>query len=127
MKSKVVIKCQNCGGTEFKPTKIGELLYPSRFWINAYACQNCGHIELFDPKLDLYAKQLREEKEEQILQEKLEHQKRVEIRQQRINELNEIINNDDSTVRQVKEAQKELEDLNSRPIDPPVHKNNRPY
>ena len=56
------IKCLNCGKTEFKTTVIGDVSSIDgccfRSTINAYACQNCGHIELFEPSLDLYAKHL---------------------------------------------------------------------
>ena len=114
MKSKTVIKCQNCGSTEFEPTRIGWInACEGSFTVNAYACQNCGHIELFEPELDLYAKHLREEIEAQRQQEEAERRKKEEARQQRIKELHEIINNEDSTVRQVNEAKKELEQLNS--------------
>ena len=61
------IKCLNCGKTEFKPTVIGDVSSIDgccfRSTINAYACQNCGHIELFESSLDSYAKHLREEAE----------------------------------------------------------------
>ena len=113
-KIRPIIKCANCNATEFEPTQIGWInACEGSFTVNAYACKNCGHIELFDPKLDMYAKQLREEKEVQRKREELERKKKEEVRQQRIKELNEIINNEDSTVRQVNEARKELEQLNA--------------
>lgn len=105
MKNKVFIKCQNCGATKFGPTTIGTILATEgQFNVNAYACQNCGHIELFVPKLDIYAKQLYEEKEFLRKKEEAERQKAEEERQQRIKELTAIINNEDSTVRQVKKS-----------------------
>lgn len=110
MKNKAIIKCQNCGGTNFKPTSIGTILATEgEFSVNAYACQRCGHIELFEPRLDMVAKQICEERKAQRQQAELERKKVEEIRQQKIKKLNEIINNEDSTVRQVKEAKKELE------------------
>lgn len=109
---KVVIKCQNCGATDFKPTTLGQILATEgHFSVHAYACQNCGHIELFEPALDLYAKQLSAEKAQQRKREELERKQFEAAKQQRIKELNEIINNEDSTVRQVKEAKKELEQI----------------
>lgn len=110
MKNKIIIKCSNCSGTEFMHTSIGEIL-EGHFNVNAYACKNCGHIELFDPKLDLYAKQERAEYEERKMREEAERKNREEVRQKRIKELQEIINNEDMTVRQVNEAKKELEAL----------------
>ena len=94
MKSKTIIKCQNCGSTEFEPTQIGWInACEGSFTVNAYSCKHCGHIELFDPNLDVYAKQMREERETQRQQEESERRKKEEARQQRIKELHEIINN----------------------------------
>ena len=112
MKNKTFIKCSNCSGTDFKPTSIGQICATEgHFWVNAYACQKCGHIELFNPDLDLYAQQKREEQAVQKQREKLERQKQEEARQKRIKELQAIINNEDMTVRQVNEAKKELKAL----------------
>ena len=61
--------------------------------------------------MDLYAKQLSAEKAQQRKREELERKQFEAAKQQRIKELNEIINNEDSTVRQVKEAKKELEQI----------------
>ena len=73
------IKCQNCGGVDFQPTTIGTICATEgRFHVNAYACQNCGHIELFEPSLDSYAKHLRKEAENKRQQEALERQKKEE-------------------------------------------------
>lgn len=54
MKNKTFIKCSNCSSTDFVPTSIGTILATEGgFNVNAYACQKCGHIELFEPELDL--------------------------------------------------------------------------
>ena len=112
MKNKTFIKCSNCSGTDFEPTTIGEILSTEgNFYVNAYACQKCGHIELFDPDLDLFAQQKREELSAQKQREKLEQQKKEEVRQKRVKELKEIINNEDMTVRQVNAAKQELKAL----------------
>lgn len=112
MGKKVLIRCSNCSGTDFEKTSLGTILAThGGFNVNAYACQNCGHIELFDPDLDLYAQQKRAEYEEQKRKEELERRKKEESRKQRIKKLEKIIGNDDMTVRQVKEAKKELEAL----------------
>ena len=113
------IKCLNCGKTEFKPTVIGDVSSIEgccfRSTINAYACQNCGHIELFEPSLDLYAKHLREEAEKKRQQEALERQKKVEERKARIDELIKITKDENSTVKQVREANEELDRLHAKP------------
>ena len=112
MNNKVLIKCSNCGAANFKSTSIGWICATEgEFNVNAYACQDCGHIELFAPELDLYAKHLREEREIQRQKEELECKKKEEARQLRIKKLNEIINNENSTIKQVKEAKKKLDKL----------------
>ncbi|MBR0189618.1 MAG: hypothetical protein IJQ23_04465 [Clostridia bacterium] len=118
MKNKTFIKCSNCSGTDFKPTSIGEILATEgSFHVNAYACQKCGHIELFNPELDLYAGQKRLEYADNKRKEETERKEKEEARQKRIKELQEIINNEDMTVRQVNEAKKELELLREKKID----------
>lgn len=109
---KIIIKCSNCGSTDFVPTVMGQILATEgSFNVNAYACLKCGHIELFDPEMDLFARQIREEQAERRRKEKLEQQKKEEIRKKRIEELKDIINNEDSTIRQVKAAEQELKKL----------------
>ena len=106
------ITCQICGGTDFQPTTIGTIYSTEgSFHVNAYACQNCGHIELFEPSLDSYARYLREEAAKKRQQEALERQKREEKRRARINELIQITKDENSTVKQVREANEELDRL----------------
>ena len=109
------ITCQICGGTDFQPTTIGTICSTEgSFHVNAYACQNCGHIELFEPSLDSYARHLREEDAKKRQQEALERQKTEEKRQARINELIRITEDENSTVKQVREANEELDRLYRR-------------
>ena len=109
------IKCQNCGDTCFKPTRLGVILATEgEFTVNAYACQNCGHIELFEPSLDSYAKYLREEEEKKRQQEVSERQKKEEERKARIDELIKITKDENSTVKQVREANEELARLHEK-------------
>ena len=108
------IKCQNCGKTDFKQTTIGRIIATEgHFTVNAYACQNCGHIDLFEPSLDSYAKYLRDKEEKKRKQEALKQQKKEEERKARIAELKKIIEDENSTVKQVREANAELQRLNS--------------
>ena len=110
------IKCQNCGGAKFAPTKLGWILATEgKFTVNAYACQYCGHIELFEPSLDLYAEHLREEAEKKRQKEALERQKKEEERKARIDELIKITKDENSTVKQVREANEELDRLHAKP------------
>ena len=86
-----------------------------KFHVNAYACQNCGHIELFEPSLDSYAKHLREEADKKRQKETLERQKKEEERKARIDELIKITKDENSTVKQVREANEELDRLHAKP------------
>ena len=110
------IKCQNCGSTNFKTTSLGWILATEgNFTVNAYACQDCGHIELFEPSLDSYAKYLREEAEKKRQKEALERKKKEEERKTRIDELIKITKDENSTVKQVREANEELDRLHAKP------------
>ena len=109
------IKCQYCGSTCFKPTRLGVICATEGgFTVNAYACQDCGHIELFDPLLDAYAEHLRDEAEKIRQQEALEQQKKEDARKARIAELLKITKNENSTVKQVREATEELNRLHAK-------------
>ena len=110
------IKCQNCGGVNFKPTQIGYILATEgHFTVNAYACQICGHIELFEPSLDTYALHLKAEAEKKKQQGEIEKQKQAEERRLRIDELIKITKDENSTVKQVREANEELDRLHAKP------------
>lgn len=113
------IRCQNCGGEDFEPTTLGEIVATEgHFSVNAYACQNCGHIELFEPSLDLYSKHLREKANEERKQQELQKERLKEAREARIAELIEITKDENSTLRQVREAKEELKRLNYGVISP---------
>ena len=69
------------------------------------------NIEFFEPSLDLYAKHLREEAKKKRQQEALERQNKEAERQARIDELIRITKDENSTVKQVREANEELDRL----------------
>ena len=77
MQNNKLMKCVNCGNTEFFQTEIGIILSThGQFNVNAYACQNCGHIELFDPKLDSFGSQMRIENGARQRREEAERSKK---------------------------------------------------
>ena len=112
MNTKGFFKCSNCGKADFEKTTIGEILRTEGYFsVNAYACTNCGHIELFDPDYDAFAEYLREQEElkKKALQE--ERDRKAAEKQQKIKKLEAIVNDENSTVKQVREAQKQLNEL----------------
>ena len=113
------IKCLNCGKTEFEPTVIGDVSSIDgccfRSTINAYACQNCGHIELFEPHLDQYARHLKNEAHRKKQHDEWEKHFQEEARKTRIEELIAITKDENSTVKQVREANEELDRLHAKP------------
>lgn len=112
---KALIKCSNCGGTDFKRTTIGTILATEgRFHVNAYACEACGHIELFAPESDRYAEELRRQEAIRREEEAQRRKQEEETKQKRREELLKIINDENSTVKQVKEAQEELNGMSGK-------------
>ena len=69
------------------------------------------NIELFESSLDLYTKHLREEAKKKRQQEALERQNKKAECQARIDELIRITKDAYSTVKQVREANEELDRL----------------
>ena len=112
MNTKGFFKCSNCGKADFEKTTIGEILRTEGYFsVNAYACTNCGHIELFDPDYDAFADYLREQEELRKKALKEEYEKKEAERLKKIEELKVIINDENSTVKQVREAKEKLNRL----------------
>ena len=109
---KALIKCSNCGGTKFERTTIGTILATEGcFHVNAYACEKCGHIELFVPESDSYAEELRRQEAIRRAEEAQRRKQEEEAKQKYREELLKIINDENSTVKQVKEAQEALNSM----------------
>lgn len=112
------ISCTNCGNTDFVPANIGEvssidgcMFVPT---VNIYSCTKCGHIEMFDRHLDKYALEKKAEKERLQQKEKEERMAEIQAIEREIARLTKIINNEDSTAREVKEAAKIVNELNKK-------------
>lgn len=117
MNTKGFFKCSNCGKTDFENTQLGIILATEgHFLVNSYACTNCGHIEIFKPEYDAFAEQLRCEQEERKQIELQERQQKEAKRQEKIQRLQAIINDENSTVKQVRLAQEQLKKLNNTRI-----------
>lgn len=107
-----LIKCSNCESKDFERTQIGIILATEgHFYVNAYACTKCGHVELFEPNHDAFADYLREQEALRKKALKEEYEKKETERLKKIEELKVIINDENSTVKQVREAKEKLNKL----------------
>ena len=116
---KNIIKCTNCGSTDFerKVYYTEHQLDAGNFslqGLNTYACKNCGHIEFFDASLDTYDKEVKENIRLEEEKRKDELKKEILMVEDEIKKTNDIINDLDSTQRQVKEAKEKLPALRQK-------------
>ena len=112
MNTKRFFRCANCGGTDFEKTRIGEILATEgEIWVHSYVCTRCGHIELFDPDYDAFADYLNKLAEQEKQAKIVKRQKKEEERQKEMKRLEVIISDENSTVKQVREAQEKLNKL----------------
>ena len=107
------IKCTNCASTdlELKVYYTEQQLEAGSFslqGVNTYVCKKCGHVEFFDASLDSYAKELKGIKclEEEKKRNKLKQD--ILVVEEEIKKLNRIIDDLDSTQRQVIDAKEKL-------------------
>ena len=110
------IKCTNCGCTDFvkvelESTNIFEIGVVRIIGINAYACKRCGHIELFQQGLDAYEKELGEIAEQKKKQEDEAKKRKIDELKKKIKETQAIIDDLNSTQKQVIEAKEQLTKL----------------
>lgn len=105
------MKCPNCGKSEFRKAKLFDTCilegYQTELY-QAYACINCGRIEMYMPE-DWGTKILAAEREAEEKRKRAEEQKREEQRlRDRMAELEAILQNENYTLKELKEAQREL-------------------
>lgn len=112
------IHCTYCGNTNFVSASIGEvssldgcMFVPT---VNIYSCTNCGHIEMFDRHLDKFALEKKVEEERKLQKEQEKRIAEMQAIEREIERLTAIINNENSTVKEVKEAAKIVNELNKK-------------
>jgi len=121
------MKCTQCGDSKFSEVR---LPVSEGGWVEdveAYACLNCGHIELF----------LSEEKIQRIkndIKEKIEvekYNKKLEIKKQKLQknkvELLRIVEDENRTVKEVKEAKQRLKKVEKELEEKPKNKSKGPF
>lgn len=113
------IKCTNCGCTELKMVSIYVTVLatecdPPRDPVNNYACMKCGHVETYLREFDPIAREKREEaeKERQRVLAEAFNQAEESIADYKM--LTGVIIDENATQKQAREAQADLDKVQSR-------------
>ena len=108
------MKCQNCGKENFRETNLFETCilegYQKEFF-QAYACVHCGRVEIYmlDSE-EVINRRIAKEKaaEEKKRKEAEERMKAEEERNKRIEELKRVLSDENSTIKECRQAESEL-------------------
>ena len=105
------MKCPNCGGTEFRKANLFEAVCCEGYLksnVESYGCIKCGRVELYMP--DNWAKDilLAEKKKEEEKKAVEEKQALIDSLNKKISELEFIAFDDNSTLKQAREAKSEI-------------------
>lgn len=107
----VIMKCPNCGKTEFRKARLFDTCILEGYQkelFQAFACINCGRVEIYMPT-DWGTKTLAAEKEaeeKRICEEKRKNEEKC--LRERMMELEAYLQDENHTLKELKEAQKEL-------------------
>lgn len=104
------MKCDNCGNTNFyKVNIIDDQCTEGHVYqrVDAFACDNCGLIKLFVPSQALQNHHEQLKKQELLKQEKEKFEKEKLELEERIRTLQIIIDDENQTVKTVKQAKEE--------------------
>lgn len=109
------MKCTNCGNHELFETQAFVPLYGyGTVNVQSFACTKCGHVEFFVPEQTIqrhYAeveqKKAQERRKEQILAD-------TKYLEQEIQRLESIVADENQTVKVVKEAELELNEIRKK-------------
>ena len=111
------MKCPNCGKTDFRAARLFDTCILEGYQkelFQAYACINCGRIEMYMPK-DWGAKVLASEKEAEEKRKREEARLNEEKRlRERMTELEKFLQDENHTLKELKEAQKELTEIQDK-------------
>lgn len=112
------MKCPNCGKTDFEQMPLYDISFATRGQaeqlVDSYVCMNCGRVELFMPQelIDRRIQQKRQEAERQKAEaERKREGKRLRDRMQ---ELEKFLQDENNTLKQLKEAKKELDEIKTK-------------
>ncbi len=111
------MKCPNCGKTDFRQARLFDTCILEGYQkelFQAYACINCGRVEMYMPK-DWGAKVLASEKEAEAKRKQEETRLNEEKRlRERMAELESFLQDENHTLKELKEAQKELMEIQDK-------------
>lgn len=111
------MKCPNCGKTDFRAANLFDTCILEGYQkelFQAYACINCGRIEMYMPK-DWGAKILAAEKEAEEKRKREEARLSEEKRlREQITELEKFIQDETHSVKEWRDAQKELSEIREK-------------
>ena len=105
------MKCPNCGGVEFGDYDIGHSHCVEGQFIssvNAYVCLNGGRVELYAKQEILDQRMAKLKKEQEAAAEATRINQQIEAKKQELEELRAIIDDENQTVKAVKEAQEKV-------------------
>lgn len=105
------MKCTNCGKTQFEQMQLYEIYCTeggAKQLVESYICVNCGRVELYMPQ-ELINKKIEQKRVAEERRQAEENRKREEERlRNRMQELEIFLQDENHTLKELKEAQKEL-------------------
>lgn len=110
------MKCPNCGNETFVAVQLHDVCILYGYGnveqvVIAYACEKCGRVELYMPKKwvqdNIDAKKLAKAEKEFYA----EKEERISCLKKRIEQLKPVIDDENQTVKAVKEAQRKIIEL----------------
>ena len=106
------MKCTNCGSENLFETKAYLILFDAgQTNVTTFACENCGHVEFF-----IYDSILKRHKQDVMRKEEIKKRQEEERRKKEefdleIAKLDKIINDENQTVKAVREAQNKKDEM----------------
>lgn len=111
------MKCPNCGKTEFEQMQLYEIYCTeggAKQIVQSYVCMNCGRVELFMPQESIN-KRIEQKRVAEERRQAEENRKREEERlRNRMQELEAFLQDENRTLKELKEAQRELIDIQDK-------------
>ena len=111
------MKCPNCGKQNFKEAKLLETCIVEGYQeelFQAYACLHCGRVEIYMLESEeVINRKIAKEKEteEKKLKEEARRKAAEEERNKRIEELKGVLTDENSTIKEARQAESELKSL----------------